>query len=101
MQAKMANLAGWVKTTEKDYLKTIFDEILGRANFNVLTFVDHAFTPYGYTALWLLSESHFAVHTFPESGRAYFELSSCNLDKQEAFEVELQKELGSLIERIR
>lgn len=41
---------------------------------------EHHFSPQGYTALWLLSESHFAVHTFPEFGRTYIELSSCNLD---------------------
>jgi S-adenosylmethionine decarboxylase len=27
--------------------------------------------------LFLLSESHFAIHTFPEEGQSYIELSSC------------------------
>ena len=36
------------------------------------------FYPYGYTKLYLLSESHFAIHTFPEEKLAYYELSSCN-----------------------
>ncbi|WP_416421125.1 S-adenosylmethionine decarboxylase family protein [Phocaeicola vulgatus] len=51
-----------------------------KAGFNVLSCTEHHFSPQGYTALWLLSESHFAVHTFPEFGRTYIELSSCNLD---------------------
>jgi S-adenosylmethionine/arginine decarboxylase-like enzyme len=28
--------------------------------------------------LYLLGESHFAIHTFPEHGKSYIELSSCN-----------------------
>ena len=35
----------------------------------------------GYSALWLLAESHFAVHTFPEERKSYIELSSCVEDK--------------------
>jgi len=38
---------------------------------------EHFFNPFGYSALWLLSESHFAVHTFPEHNQSYIELSSC------------------------
>ena len=39
--------------------------------------MEHYFTPYGYTALFLLAESHFALHTFPEENKTYIELSSC------------------------
>lgn len=35
------------------------------------------FDPFGYTCLILLSESHLAIHTFPERGKAYIELTSC------------------------
>ena len=27
--------------------------------------------------LWLLAESHFAIHTFPEENKMYIEISSC------------------------
>ena len=37
----------------------------------------HFFDPHGFTALFLLSESHFAIHTFPECSQTYLELSSC------------------------
>ena len=39
--------------------------------------VEHYFEVQGYTALWLLSESHFALHTFPEEHKMYIEISSC------------------------
>jgi S-adenosylmethionine/arginine decarboxylase-like enzyme len=63
----------------------MFDEILRRSGFNVLNVSEHHFQPQGYTALWLLCESHFAVHTFPEFGRSYIELSSCNLEYYQNF----------------
>lgn len=80
MQAKIWNHAQWVKETDPIALRGMFDELLRKAGFNVLSCTEHHFSPQGYTALWLLSESHFAVHTFPEFGRTYIELSSCNLD---------------------
>ena len=61
-------------------LRAFYDKTLREAGFKVIACSDHHFQPQGYTALWLLSESHFAVHTFPECGRSYIELSSGNLD---------------------
>lgn len=63
----------------------MFDKILRRSGFSVLNVSEHHFQPQGYTALWLLCESHFAVHTFPEFGRSYIELSSCNLEYYQNF----------------
>lgn len=56
-----------------------YDGILRRAGFGILEITRHYFQPQGFTALFLLCESHFAIHTFPEEGRTYIELSSCNL----------------------
>lgn len=51
--------------------------MLATSGHTILNFVEHHFEPQGYTALWLLGESHLAIHTFPEHGRSYVELSSC------------------------
>ncbi|MCD8295567.1 MAG: S-adenosylmethionine decarboxylase [Clostridia bacterium] len=80
MQAKIWNHRQWIEETEPERLRRSFDDLLRASGFNIILFTDHYFEPQGYTALWLLSESHFAVHTFPECGRTYIELSSCNLD---------------------
>ena len=86
MKAKIWNLSGWINHSDMNYLKTVFGDILKRSTFNVLNFSESEFDPYGYTALWLLSESHFAIHTFPEHAISYIELSSCNALKHEIFE---------------
>lgn len=46
---------------------------------------DYSFSPHGYTCVWLIGESHIAVHTWPEHGVAYLECSSCNQDKHDRF----------------
>lgn len=92
MQAKIWNFSEWIKETDPKKIREMFDEALRKSGFNILCFTDHHFTPQGYTALWLLTESHFAVHTFPEFGKTYIELSSCNLDFYQEF-LKLTKEL--------
>jgi S-adenosylmethionine/arginine decarboxylase-like enzyme len=76
----MYNYSYWVKETEPNKLKEVYDKLLNESGFNVLKYIDCHFTPYGFTALYLLSESHLAIHTFPEENKSYIELSSC-IDK--------------------
>jgi S-adenosylmethionine decarboxylase len=86
MKAKIWNYNNWLKCLdlEQDY-KTYYDNLLKEAGFNVLNFMEHTFTPQGYTAIWLLAESHFSIHTFPEHDLHYIELSSCNEKKHNDF----------------
>ena len=78
MIAHIWNKSGWIHEINPVVLKNRFSELLGLSGFDILNFQEHYFDPHGYTALWLLGESHFAIHTFPEEGKAYIELSSCN-----------------------
>lgn len=81
MQAKMYNVNGWCKECDPLLLKRHFENVLKECGFNICGTQHKYFEPYGYTGLWLLSESHFAIHTFPEEGKTYIELSSC-VEKQ-------------------
>lgn len=92
MQAKIWNFSEWIAETNPQKIREHFDALLRKAGFNILRFTAHNFKPQGYTALWLLSESHFAVHTFPEYDKTYIELSSCNLEYYQRF-LEMTKEL--------
>ena len=96
MEAKMWNYADWVETADfcNESLKTFFDDVLEKSGFCILNFIEHVFEPQGYTALWLLSESHFAIHTFPEENKYYIELSSCIEDKYDNFMINLKGEQG-------
>jgi S-adenosylmethionine/arginine decarboxylase-like enzyme len=60
-----------------DYVKEIFTKALEAENFHVCGCVAEKFEPKGYTILFLLSESHFAVHTYIEYNSIYVEIYSC------------------------
>jgi S-adenosylmethionine decarboxylase len=92
MKAQMFNYQNWVEETNPFELRKKYDSQLKESGFGVLSFVEYNFEPEGYTALWLLSESHFAIHTFPEEGKSYIELSSC-IEKQYLKFMELEGEL--------
>ena len=96
--AKIFGLRFWIKNTQPDVLKKSFDNLLLLTNFNVLSFSEHFFPTQGYTAIWLLAESHLAIHTFPQHGWSYVELSGCNPKKTAAFKKEIEKNLD--IERV-
>ena len=80
MKAQIHNFAVWINETRPAALKENFSSLLTNSGFEVLEVVEKHFEPYGYTALFLLSESHFAIHTFPEHEETYIELSSCVLE---------------------
>jgi S-adenosylmethionine decarboxylase len=77
MKAQMFNYQSWIEETNPFELRKKYHTQLKESGFSVLSFVEYNFEPQGYTALWLLSESHFAIHTFPEEEKSYIELSSC------------------------
>lgn len=78
MEAKIDNFSDWIEEVDPEKLKEVFNNMLKVSNFGTLNFMEHHFEPQGYTGLWLLAESHFALHTFPEEQKTYIELSSCN-----------------------
>jgi len=77
MEARIYNIRTWINETNPAKLKNNYSDLLALSGFDILNFQDHYFDPAGYTALWLLGESHFAIHTFPEENKSYIELSSC------------------------
>mgnify|MGYP002639046628 CR=1 FL=1 len=77
MKAQMYNYSSWVEETDPKVLIELYNKKLLDAGFGVLDVIEYHFEPQGYSALFLLSESHFAIHTFPEENQSYIELSSC------------------------
>lgn len=52
-------------------------------------------TPGGVTGLFLLTESHLACHTYPESGVATFNLYCCNTRPAWQWQERLREALGA------
>tara|TARA_E500000318_G_C3360040_1_gene134321 strand:- start:110 stop:385 length:276 start_codon:yes stop_codon:yes gene_type:complete len=77
MKARMYNFSDWVFETDPKALQNKYNKALQKSGFDVISYVEKYFTPQGYTALFLLGESHLAIHTFPEQNASYIELCSC------------------------
>ncbi len=73
----MYNYHNWIKYQKEDILIDNIEKILFESGFTIINKVEHYFTKQGYTGLWLLAESHLAIHTFPEENKIYIEISSC------------------------
>ena len=91
MEAKIYHDSCWIFFSNELVLKNLVDISLQYSRFNIIGFMQHNFMPFGISCIWLLSESHFAFHSFPEEGRTYIELSSCNFEKKEQFWMSLYK----------
>jgi S-adenosylmethionine decarboxylase len=74
----MYNYKCWLVNLSTYQVCEIITQLLKDSGFSVLNFIDHQFEPEGYTCLWLLAESHAAIHSFPEESKIYVEVSSCN-----------------------
>jgi len=60
-----------------DKLKTVMDSICEKYDFNILQKIEHTFDPQGISIIYLLSESHMTIHTFPEKKYIAFDLYTC------------------------
>ena len=79
------NYSAWIHGVDSEKLKLELEGVITKSGFSILNFMEHHFEPIGYTALWLLAESHCALHTFPEEDKAYVELASCNRQMYDEF----------------
>jgi S-adenosylmethionine decarboxylase proenzyme len=60
-----------------DELKLILKKICNDFEFQILNEIEHKFEPIGCSILFLLSESHISIHTFPEKNHMSFDIYTC------------------------
>jgi len=72
-------------------LKDLLREICKTNDFNVLNEVEHQFVPIGCSVLFLLSESHLSIHTFPEKNHMSFDIYTCRQYIDNSFYDEIYK----------
>ena len=87
----MYNYNKWIKYEKEEIIVPKLEEMIKRSGFTIINKVEHYFEKQGYTGLWLLAESHFAIHTFPEENKIYIEISSCVKEYFDRFVKEINK----------
>jgi len=58
-------------------LQEAMDRAVGGCGATVLDKAHYVFAPNGLTAVYLLSESHASIHTYPEYGACFVDLFTC------------------------
>jgi S-adenosylmethionine decarboxylase len=58
-------------------LNNILKDICKEYDFQILNETQHIFEPIGCSILFLLSESHISIHTFPEKNHMSFDIYTC------------------------
>lgn len=58
--------------------RKVLDDIVEELGLNVMSQTGHQFSPMGYTYAYVLSESHFTIHTYPEHRSCYIDVFCCS-----------------------
>ena len=64
---------------DADELQKLLRNVTELTGLRSLESVMHQFSPQGISAALLLSESHIAIHTWPETGVAYIAMTTCKI----------------------
>lgn len=81
---------------DRSAVLAVLDRIVTAMDLRVISTAVHAFPGAGgVTAIYLLAESHLAIHTFPESGTATLNAYCCRPREAPAWEALLRELLGA------
>lgn len=70
-------------------VKPLMEQVISACDLHVVSQTGHQFEPIGATYVYVLSESHFSIHTYPEHKSAYLDIFCCDpkFDPDEATEI--------------
>jgi S-adenosylmethionine decarboxylase len=73
----------------------IMDKIVEDFQLKVVAKASYQFTPYGYTGVYVLAESHLSIHTYVDEGKIALDLYTCYFFdySKELYEI-MKKEYG-------
>lgn len=77
MIADIKEIENDVLLNDMNMLKELLDKICSTYNYIILKKTEHQFEPHGCTILYMLSESHISIHTFPEKKYIAFDIYTC------------------------
>jgi len=71
------NIKNEIAMNDINQIKNTMNSICAKYNYSVLHTTEQRFEPYGFSVIYLLSESHMSIHTFPEKNYIAFDLYTC------------------------
>lgn len=84
---------------DMEKIKTIMLEAALKANAEVKEAIFHRFSPFGISGVVVISESHVAIHTWPEYGYAAVDIYTCGQEAEplKALEYIIEKFGGKIV----
>lgn len=61
-------------------VKPLLKEICDICKLNIVNSIGHQFEPQGCTQIFVLSESHISLHSYPEKEAAYLDIFCCDMN---------------------
>ena len=77
MICDIKNIKNQTLINDPKKLTILLDNICRTYEYTILNKSQHVFQPQGFTTLYLLSESHISIHTFPENNYAAIDIYTC------------------------
>jgi S-adenosylmethionine decarboxylase len=68
------------KISKVEDVKLLLDRSISKSGLHVVSSIFHQFNPNGVSAVYLLSESHLSIHTWPEHGYVALDIFTCGKD---------------------
>ncbi|MEM2995724.1 MAG: adenosylmethionine decarboxylase [Candidatus Bathyarchaeia archaeon] len=65
------------KISRVEKLRVVLDRVVAKSGLHVVSSSFHQFEPQGVSAVYLLSESHLSIHTWPEHCYAALDIFTC------------------------
>jgi S-adenosylmethionine decarboxylase len=79
-------------------LTNLLDIICSEYNYTILNKLIHKFEPVGFSIIYMLSESHLTIHTFPEQNYIAFDLYTCRNYKDNSIYENIIKYLTNIFD---
>lgn len=77
MICDIKNIKNQALINDPKKLTNLLDNICKTYDYTILNKSQHEFEPQGFTAVYLLSESHISIHTYPENNYAAIDIYTC------------------------
>ena len=71
--------------SDEYFVKEVLDDIVKKLKMTFIDKVSHKFNPRGLSVLYLIAESHIAIHTWPELKLVDLEIVTCK-DESDVFD---------------
>ena len=69
------------KISRVEIVRPILNRVISKSGLNCISSHYHQFEKYGVSAVYLLSESHLSLHTWPEYGYIALDIFTCGPDE--------------------